>query len=189
MGRVLLETERLVLREFGLDDVDDVFALNSDAEVMRYINGGAPVTRAETADEVLPSYLGYYQQFGGLGKWAAVEKATGRFVGMLMLHPAPDGPLDDVELGYRFHRAAWGEGYATEGSLALLRNAFTDLGVRRVFAQAMVVNRGSWRVMEKVGLRYVRTFTYDWPEGPIEGAEHGDVEYAVTREEWLAQHR
>ncbi|MEU6261630.1 GNAT family N-acetyltransferase [Saccharopolyspora shandongensis] len=188
MGRVLLETERLVLREFGLDDVDDVFALNSDAEVMRYINGGAPVTRAETADEVLPSYLGYYERFGGLGKWAVVEKATGRFVGILMLHPAPDGPLDDVELGYRFHRSAWGRGYATEGAFALLRKAFTDLGVRRVFAQAMTVNRGSWRVMEKVGLRYVRTFDYDWPDGPIEGAEHGDVEYAATREEWLARH-
>lgn len=70
----------------------------------------------------------------------------------------------------------------------MLGKAFTDLGVQRVFAQAVTVNPGSWRVMEKVGLRYVRTFFNDWPGGPIEDAERGDVEYAATREEWLAQY-
>lgn len=188
MGQVLLETERLVLREFGPDDVDVVFELNSDAEVMRYIDGGIPVTRAEIEEQVLPRYLSYYERYGGLGKWAAIEKTTGRFVGIFMLHPTESGPPEDPELGYRFHRFAWGKGYATEGSFALLRKAFTDFGVQRVFAQAMTVNRGSWRVMEKVGLRYVRTFFHDWPGGPIDGAERGDVEYAATREEWLAQY-
>lgn len=51
----------------------------------------------------------------------------------------------------------------------------------------MTVNTGSRRVMEKAGLRYVRTFFTTWPEGPVEGSEHGDVEYALTRDEWLAQ--
>jgi RimJ/RimL family protein N-acetyltransferase len=186
MGRVFLETERLVLREFDPADVEAIFVLNNDSEVMYHINGGVPAARAEIEDELMPRYLGYYGRFGGLGKWAAIEKETDRFVGVFMFHPTDDGPPDEVELGYRFHRFAWGEGYATEGSFALLRKGFTEFGVRRVFAQAMTVNRGSWRVMEKVGLRYVRTFFQDWPGGPIEGSEQGDVEYALTRDEWLA---
>jgi RimJ/RimL family protein N-acetyltransferase len=54
-----------------------------------------------------------------------------------------------------------------------------------VFATTMTVNRGSWRVMEKAGLRFVRTFFQDWPV-QIPGDELGDVEYALTREEWQA---
>ncbi len=59
------------------------------------------------------------------------------------------------------------------------------LGVRRVYATTMAVNVGSWRVMAKVGLRPVRTFHQAWPDR-IEGEEHGDVEYALTRDEWEA---
>ena len=61
--------------------------------------------------------------------------------------------------------------------------AFTELGARRVYAETMAVNLGSRRVMEKAGLRLVRTFHQPWPDR-IEGDEHGDVEYALTRAEW-----
>ena len=93
-----------------------------------------------------------------------------------------------VELGYRLRRSAWGQGYATEGSRALIHKGFTDLDVERVYAETMVVNTASRRVMEKAGLRYVRTFHADWPD-KIPGDEHGDVEYALTRAEWLAENR
>jgi RimJ/RimL family protein N-acetyltransferase len=66
--------------------------------------------------------------------------------------------------------------------------AFTDLGVRRVFADTMTVNAGSRRVLEKCGLTLVRTIPYDGPD-PIEGTEHGDVEYALTRDEWVTRSR
>lgn len=88
-----------------------------------------------------------------------------------------------VELGYRLNKAAWGSGYATEGSRALIHMGFTDLGVERVTANTMTVNTGSRRVMEKSGLSFLRTFTGDWPE-PIEGSEHGEVEYELTRTTW-----
>jgi RimJ/RimL family protein N-acetyltransferase len=55
--------------------------------------------------------------------------------------------------------------------------------VQRVIATTMTVNSGSRRVMEKVGLRYVRTFHLDWPD-PLPGSEHGEVEYAITLDEW-----
>ena len=61
--------------------------------------------------------------------------------------------------------------------------AFTEHGAQRVFATTMTVNLRSRRVMEKAGLRFVRTFLLDWPD-PTEGDELGDVECALTREEW-----
>jgi RimJ/RimL family protein N-acetyltransferase len=70
----------------------------------------------------------------------------------------------------------------------LLHKAFGELGAQRVFAETMSVNRGSRNVMEKAGLRYIRTFFQDWPD-KIEGSELGEVEYALTREEWEAGDR
>jgi RimJ/RimL family protein N-acetyltransferase len=112
--------------------------------------------------------------------YAAHEKESGRFVGWFEFKPVGDGA---VELGYRLHRAFWGLGYATEGGKALIDRGFTDGGVRRVVATTMFVNAGSRRVMEKCGLRHVRTFHLEWDE-PLPGSEHGEVEYALTKEEW-----
>jgi RimJ/RimL family protein N-acetyltransferase len=182
---VLLETERLTLRRFTAGDTDLLVDLDSDPQVMRYINGGRPTPRGEVEREVLPAFLGYYRRFPGYGFFAAVERATGGFVGWFHLRPKPGMPTDQPELGYRLRRAAWGRGYATEGSRALIDLAFTDLGASRVYAETMTVNTGSRRVMEKAGLRLVRTFHQEWPD-PIEGDELGDVEYALTREQWRA---
>jgi len=183
---VYLETERLVLRRFTADDVDLLVELDSDPEVMRYINGGEPTPREEVEREILPAFLRWYERPGGFGFWAAEEKATGEFVGWFHLRPAKGDPPGHVELGYRLRRAAWGKGYATEGSRALVEKAFAELGVERVYATTMVVNEASRRVMEKAGLRFVRVFHADWPVR-IEGDEHGDVEYALGRPEWQSE--
>lgn len=123
----------------------------------------------------------------GIRGWAAVEKSTRAFIGWFHLRPR-SAHEDEPELGYRLRRSAWGRGYATEGSRALIEKAFTDLGAARVFAETMAVNTASRRVMEKAGLSYVRLFHQDWPDR-IPGDEHGDVEYALTREEWEAERR
>ncbi|HYT52205.1 MAG TPA: GNAT family N-acetyltransferase [Gaiellaceae bacterium] len=175
-----LETERLTLRHFTPDDVENLVELDGDPEVMRYINGGRATPREEIEREILPAFL---RRSDGYGFWAAVEKATGEFLGWFHLRPRADGAADEPELGYRLRRSAWGKGYATEGSRALIDKAFTDLGAQRVWAETMVVHTASHRVMEKAGLRYVRTFHADWPD-KIEGDEEGDLEYALTRAEW-----
>ena len=118
------------------------------------------------------------------GTFAAHEKATGAFIGWFHLRPE-DGHDDEPELGYRLKRDAWGKGYATEGSRALVDTAFADLGATRVWASAMAVNTASRRVMEKAGLRFVRLFHGEWPYS-IPGDEHGDVEYEITRADWEA---
>lgn len=183
---VYLETDRLILRRFTPDDLDDVTALDADPAVMRYINGGRPTPRDQIRDDVLPAWLAYYERGDRYGFWAAIEQSTGAFLGWFHLRPLPDDPDDDPELGYRLNATTWGQGYASEGTLALIDKAFETLGVRRVHASTMVVNVGSWRVMEKAGLRHVRTFHQPWPD-KIEGDEQGDVEYALTRDEWQAE--
>jgi RimJ/RimL family protein N-acetyltransferase/uncharacterized damage-inducible protein DinB len=181
--RVLLETERLVLRAFTMSDLDLVVELDGDPDVMHYITGGRPNSREELETDFLPAWLSYYDRYPAYGFWAAIEKATGEFLGWFHLRPPPGRPPDEPELGYRLRKAAWGKGYATEGSRALLQLAFTELDASRVTAETMAVNTASRRVMAKAGLRFFRTFFQDWPD-VIEGSEHGDVEYAISRADW-----
>jgi RimJ/RimL family protein N-acetyltransferase len=164
-------------------DADDLVNLDADPDVMRYITGGVPTSRDEIETEVLPAFLDYYQRYAGFGFWAAMEKATGEFLGWFHFRPGPDAAPGEVELGYRLRKSAWGKGYATEGSRALIRKGFTEFGVQRVVAEAMAINAASRRVMEKAGLKLVRTFHQPWPH-PIEGDEFGDVEYALDRAGW-----
>jgi RimJ/RimL family protein N-acetyltransferase len=184
--RVFLETDRLILRQFTEADVDALVELDSDPDVMRFINGGRPTAREEIREDILPAFLAYYQRYAGYGFWAAVEKTTGEFLGWFHLRPPRGAGPGEVELGYRLRRSAWGKGYATEGSRALIDKGFTELGVQRVVAETMAVNLASRRVMEKAGLKLVRTFHQPWPD-PIDGDEHGDVEYALSRADWERQ--
>ncbi|MFG1779859.1 GNAT family N-acetyltransferase [Micromonospora sp. NPDC049048] len=181
---VFLSTPRLVLREFTPDDADLLVGLDSDPEVMRYLTGGRPTPPEAVRERVLPRILAHYRRPPGLGWWAAQDRGSGEFLGWFEFRPTRDGDAREVELGYRLRRAAWGAGLATEGCRALIDKGFAELGVRRVTANTMAVNAASRRVVEKSGLRLVRAYVGDWPE-LIDGAEHGEVEYALTRERWL----
>ncbi|KJY41995.1 GNAT family acetyltransferase [Streptomyces sp. NRRL B-1568] len=180
---VFLRTERLVLRPFTEADVDHLLALDNDSDVMRFINGGRPTSRKAIQAQTLPRLLRDYPCSGTRGYWAAEENATGAFLGWFEFRPLDDHSLAVVELGYRLNKAAWGKGYATEGSRALIDKGFTDLAVERVTANTMAVNTRSRRVMEKAGLSFLRNFTGDWPEA-IAGSEHGEVEYELIRADW-----
>jgi RimJ/RimL family protein N-acetyltransferase len=171
-----LETEQLVLRRFTHADVERLLPLHNDPDVMRFLNGGRAASRREIERD-------YRERFAKDGYWVAIERATDDFIGWFGFHPREDRGPHEFELGYRIRRSAWGRGYATEGSRALICKGFTELGVRRVFAETMAVNLASRRVMVKSGLEYVRTFHEDFPD-PIAGAEHGEVEYALTRATW-----
>lgn len=173
----------MILRRFTAADADSLASLHGDAAVMRYIDDGQPVSREVVVGETLPEILGEYETLpSGLGCFAA---ETTEFVGWFALKPATSVGLDpgDIELGYRLRPAVWGQGLATEGARLLVRRAFAELAVARVVATTMAVNAGSRRVLEKAGLRHVDTFFADWPD-PLPGAEHGDVVYAMTRDEW-----
>jgi len=180
--QVFLETERLLLRRFTEADLDNLFDLDSDPEVMRFV-GGTPTPRDEIEHDFLPAYLRYYQRGNRYGFWAAIEKATGDFLGWFHFRPLAGASPDEPELGYRLRAAAWNQGYGTEGSRALIRKGFTELGVERVVASTFADNLASRRVMEKAGLTLVRT--YD-----ITSVDLGDgdaVEYALEKADWERQ--
>jgi RimJ/RimL family protein N-acetyltransferase len=179
---VSLETDRLVLRPLTADDADQLYRLDNDPGVRAYLNGGRPFARQVIEEESLPTMMGYDRRPPYFGYWAAEERGGGGFVGWFSLRPTGDGP-EEVELGYRLRRGAWGRGYATEGARALVRLGFTDLGVRRVVAWTMAVNLGSRRVMDKAGLRLARVLQLTFDD-PIPGTEHGEVEYELTRADW-----
>ena len=174
--QMVLETPRLQFRQLTPGDATRLFDLNSDPEVMRFL-GSAPSLEA-LRDEIIPFHLAVYQRFDRLGTWAAQERATGEFLGWFHFRAGPGQDARNVDLGYRMHRATWNKGYATEGSAALIRMGFTELGVERVFARTMAANAASRRVLEKCGLTPVRS--------PGDGAEDGEVEYALTRGGWEA---
>ena len=187
---VFLETERLILRRFTADDVDNLVELDSDPAVMRYISGGPATPREEIERGHIPAYLDYYQYYEGYGFWAAIEKSTGTFLGWFHFRPDDGAPVDEPELGYRLRRSAWGKGYGTEGSRALIRKGFTELGVQRVVAFTYGDHRASRRVMEKSGMRLVRTYRLTPEQLASLGVtdpslfEGDDVVYAITKAEW-----
>jgi RimJ/RimL family protein N-acetyltransferase len=181
--KIYLETERLILRHFTPDDADNLVMLDGDPEVLRYLNGGTPTPRDFIVRDTLPRFFSYDEIGRGYGVWAAIEKGTGAFLGRFILRPKRDTEPDAWDLGYRLRRSAWGQGYATEGSRALLRKAFTELGVRRVTAGTLVANVASWRVMEKAGLTIVGTDRKTFP-GLYNDEEQEVVGYAITKEDW-----
>jgi RimJ/RimL family protein N-acetyltransferase len=95
--QVFLETERLLLRRFTEDDLENLVELDSDPEVMRFITGGRATPREEVENEILPTFLDHYECYAGYGFWAAVEKSTQRFLGWFHFRPADGAPAGEVE--------------------------------------------------------------------------------------------
>ena len=192
MEHVLLQTDRLILRRFTAADLDNLFELDNDPEVMRYINGGNPTSRVIIQNDILPAFLHYDEQYPAFGFWAAVDKLSSSFIGWFSFRPVSDS-AGEIALGYRLHKAFWNKGYATEGARALIHKGFTELGVQRIVAKTYEKNLASRRVMEKVGMSLVRRFhlvpedllqadTYH--AASLEVWEGDDVEYALERSEW-----
>jgi RimJ/RimL family protein N-acetyltransferase len=182
---VVLETDRLRLRQFADTDADAalLFELDSDPEVMRFIGPFGLPTVAAYRERIRDRFLAQYAAHPGRGCLAGQEKATGEFLGWFLVRPAPEYKFaseagwtrpTDLELGYRLRRAAWGKGYATEGALALVRRCLADAAVTCVVAAALLPNRASWRVMEKCGMVRVREFPVPAWADPL-------VTYALCR--------
>ena len=194
--RVLLRTERLMLRRLTEADADHLVALDSDPEVMRYLTGGAPTPRDVIEREILPRFLRSYEQGDGYGVWAVIERATGDFLGWLSFQRQVGGVPGSVSLGYRLRRSAWGKGYAAEGARALIRKGFAELGARRIVATTYQDNLASRRVMEKVGMTLAHVYHLTPADLAAESDtfvssgelwDGADVEYELLRADWERQ--
>jgi RimJ/RimL family protein N-acetyltransferase len=182
----VLETARLTLRQFTEADAGSLFVLDSDPEVMRYVGPQyAPPDEAAYRERIRAYFLPYHDKGPDFGFWAAEETATGRFVGWFHLRPALDYRFareagfreGEFDVGYRLMRWAWGNGYATEVTRALLQRGFAHSDVQAVVACVLVGNAASCRVLEKCGLRRVSEF-------PLPGFDMPAAKYAIARNEF-----
>lgn len=175
-------TDRLQFRPVGLNDAQLLNDLNHATGVMKYLDRNPPTL--ETIETItIPNQLNTALHHPGYGMWLAYLHETEEFIGWFELEPNHPG-TGDAEIGYRLFPEYWGRGLATEGARQLLHYGFDQLGAERCVAITMAVNTPSRKVMERIGLRYVRTFHEEF-EDPLPGTDHGEVEYALKRDEWL----
>lgn len=168
---VVLETDRLLLRQLDMSDLDDLAALYRDPEVRRFFPDGTR-THDQTREELAWIIDVYYARYG-YGLWATIAKDTGAFVGRCGLLPWEIGGRTEVEVAYLLDPSVWGCGLATEAARAVAGHAFATLPVERLIALIDPGNTASRRVAEKVGM------TLLWP-GFVDEYGTCDV-YAVPR--------
>jgi RimJ/RimL family protein N-acetyltransferase len=165
-----LKTERLLLRHFHTEDLDQIHQqIFSDAEVMRF--GDGPQTR-EWTHKWVESHIENYKT-RGFGAYAVVEQDTSKVIGYcgLFLFPQIDGQ-SEIEIGYRLAHTKWGQGYATEAASAVRDFALNDLHLSRLVALIDPGNTASIHVATKLGMHYEKDVT-------LEGYDHPDHLYLL----------
>ena len=150
----MIETERLLLRPFRMDDLDGLARILGDREVMRYLDLVGVASR-EWTEAWLEKHVALYER-QGYGRVAVVECSSGRLVGRTGVARYEIAGRDELELGYTIERTSWGKGYATEAAGAYVRHAFDELGLPRIVSLIMAGHAASVRVAEKIGMSYER---------------------------------
>ncbi len=176
---VALQTTTLTVRRCRPSDRADFIGLELDPEVMRFLNGGA-VDHGNTD----PKDVTFLMPRGSEPYvWTARRTATNTFVGWFCLFPET---TTLAEIGFRLRREEWGQGLAAQGASALIDWGFSSAGYDRIIGCTMAVNRGSRRVMEKIGMKQFKTNFPDFST-PIPGTEEGEVWYELLRADWKGQ--
>jgi ribosomal-protein-alanine N-acetyltransferase len=173
----VLETERLQLRPFTLEDEAAVFALASNPEVARFVRFEAHRTPAETR-----AFLELVEQHCRRGDpfaWAIVRRGDDRPIGSCGF-VSQCGERRSAEIGYWLGKPYWGKGYAVEAARALVHFGFEQMGLDRVEAKCFAENCAGQRVIEKLGMKFEGTdrsemIKGDYPELRV---------YAIVRQDW-----
>jgi RimJ/RimL family protein N-acetyltransferase len=176
----VIETERLLLRRFTPEDLDDLAVIFAKPEVFWFPEKRG-LSRAETAEMLQARFIDPWEE-QGFGHWAVIRKEDSRLIGYegLAIPRFLPEVLPAVELGYRFDPEAWGRGYATEGGAASLTYGFDVAGLDRIIAIYHIENVRSGLVMERLGMRVERDTKH--PEGgqPLRV-------YEIFRDDWRAR--
>ena len=156
------ETECLILRDFHKSDAEDLFEIDSNPEVHKYL-GNNPVKHIDQILEVINSVQMQYQQ-NGIGRWSTIEKSSGKFIGWSGLKYVSESQINQTsyyDVGYRFHPDYWGKGYATESGRASLKFGFEVLDLTEVRGSCHEENIASRKSLEKCGLRFIDQYLYN----------------------------
>ncbi|MDR0194031.1 MAG: GNAT family N-acetyltransferase [Myroides sp.] len=158
----IIETERLFLRELTVDDAENFYRLNLNPNVIRS-TGDDVFKDVEEARLFLENYNDYKRN--GFGRWAVIRKSDNVFLGWCGLKYSND--LDETDIGFRFFEEHWHKGYATESAMACIEYGFQHLGQTFIIGRDMKDNISSIRVLEKIGLTYLKAFDSDGHAGVI----------------------
>lgn len=158
MKKYIFESERLGFRLFNETDKVPFFEMNSNGEVMKYFK---KILSREESDDFINRIELHFQEYG-YGLWAVEEKESHNFIGFIGLFNASFEAdfTPCIEIGWRLDNKYWYKGYATEGAKACLDYAFNKLGLNEIYSFTSVINLPSINVMEKIGLRIVKTFEH-----------------------------
>ena len=149
---IIFETPRLILRQFTIEDAYLIKQLNSDAEVLKYLHEPPLETIDQAKNIITTIILPQYKK--KLGRWAINTKNNNEFLGWCGLKYRSD--LDEIDLGYRLKRDAWGKGFATEAAINTLEYAFKKLQLKLITGRAHIENIASIKVLEKIGMQFSR---------------------------------
>ncbi|RCG26839.1 N-acetyltransferase [Sphaerisporangium album] len=178
----MLETGRLILRQWREEDLRPFAEMNADPEVMEHFP--APLTRAES--DALAERARARLEEHGFGLWAVEVRETGEFAGFTGLvwqrFEAPFTPA--VEVGWRLRRASWGRGYATEAAGAALDHGFGSAGLTGVISMTAVTNLRSQAVMRRLGMTRDPAEDFDHPGIPPGGHLRPHVLYRLRAADW-----
>ena len=157
-----MKTRRIRLRKFTNNDINLIYQLDGDADVMRYITLGVPKSIKETKEYFHKRILTSYSDENNFGIFAAFLIKNNEFIGWFLfekdkeVHPNLHNIKNAIEIGWRLRKEYWGRGYATEMAIELVETA--KKMKRSVVAHTMIENQASIRVMEKAGLSFVKEF-------------------------------
>ena len=153
---IILQTPRLILRQFTLADAALIQQLNSDPEVLKYIHE-LTVDSIEQATTILKEIILPQYTLYNMGRWALHLKETNEFIGWCGLKK-----IDDIiDLGYRFHQHNWGKGYATEAAQHVLDYGLQVLKIPLITGRAHIENTASQKVLEKIGMQFTEEEVVD----------------------------
>jgi [ribosomal protein S5]-alanine N-acetyltransferase len=158
-----IETERLLLRDLRLTDLEGMFALDSDPEVHKFL-GNKPVKTIDESRIILESVLKQYKE-RGIGRFAVIEKSSGDFVGWSGLRLNTEYNMNGFtkyyDVGYRLIKRFWGKGFATESGKASVDYAFNNMKLPEIYATTELGNQASHNALLKIGLHYVEDFYFE----------------------------
>ncbi|MDH3660541.1 MAG: GNAT family N-acetyltransferase [Alphaproteobacteria bacterium] len=182
VGEPVLRTEQLILRKWRPDDLDPFAAMSADPEVMRYFPARQDRAETEAHIRMITDHL-ERQPFGW---WAVEVPGLFDFAGFAgLLRPRFHAHFTPcVEVGWRLRRDAWGKGYATEAGQACLDFAFERMGIDQVVSMAVVDNRRSRRVMERLGMTRRPEDDFGHPRLPFDHPLRRHVLYRLSRSAW-----
>lgn len=153
MVKAIIKTDRLELREFTITDAKWLLLLNSDSDVMQY-TGDSPFNTLSEAKDFIQHY-DHYKKYN-FGRWVAHHKVSREWLGWCGLKFHEDS--NEIDLGFRFLKTHWGNGYAYEAATGCIQYAFNELLLPALIGRAMISNAASVHLLEKLGMKKQKNF-------------------------------